>query len=111
MAASKVLTRKIQKAMSNFQNGIPDLEFNDITCKEKLQYNFPNGTSLKIEDPIYMATLPSGENLVYDANEVSYKIRPSIGWSKTWTTREGCDNFVPEDISAQKQTGVQAINS
>lgn len=107
------MTKKIDIAKARFINE-SGVEFDDITCKTFLRYNFPNGQSIEIQDPVYMATLPTGENLVYDAEEISYKIRPSKSWWKTWGTRTGCANFVKDDIRAQAgflDGGVQQINS
>lgn len=94
------MTKSIDKAKENFINK-SGVEFTDVTCKSRIIYNFPTGQSVDIKNPVYMATLPTGVNLVYDADGMCYKIRPAIGWWKTWETRSGCAHFIREDVVAQ----------
>ena len=104
-----MIPANIRKKMATFNNAT-NLNFMDVTCKEYLNYNFPNGQSLKINSPIYMCILDTGVNLVWDESGMSYKIKPSIGWWKSWETRKGCAHFVNTDVVLQVSPEASNIN-
>lgn len=89
-----------------------DIKFTDVSGKKTLEYHFPNGSHVTIQKPIYLAILPTGENLIYDSSKTCYKIRPKIGWWKSWKVYDGHPHFTEIDVvSVGNQKELELITS
>jgi len=99
-------------AIKKFRN-TTNVEFENISGKKMIEYHFPNGSHITIQKPIYIAILPTGENLIYDQSENCYKIRPKIGWWKKWTVTEDHPHFTTIDVVSidSKNSQVEMLNS
>ena len=66
----------------------PDLKFNSLEDEKFRVYEFPNGTSVKIDCPVALAVSASGGHRVLDVLGVAHYI-PS-GWHHLyWQPKEG----------------------
>ena len=85
--------KKTTKANEGFINETA-LEFNDISSEKHREYGFPNGTVLKIEDPLYLNVSPSGGHRLYSDDGYCWYIQPREGWYVKWQVRKGSPSFV-----------------
>ena len=70
------------------------LEFTNISSESVREYNFPNGTKLTIESPMYLNVSKSGGHRVFSSDGWSYYIQPKEGWWVRWCAENGKPNFV-----------------
>ena len=68
-------------------------EFKDISAETGREYTFPNGTTLTIQNPLYLHVSTSGGHRLFDAQGTSWYIQPLEGWSINWKVKEGYPNF------------------
>lgn len=98
---------KIEERKAEFKCDNNLLEyFEDVSNKIYIEYHFPNGSHITIKEPLYLAILETGENLICDSELTCYKIRPKIGWWKTWKVKKGEKHFTNIDafsLNTQKE--------
>ncbi len=67
--------------------------FKDISAETGREYQFPNGETLTIQNPLYLHVSKSGGHRLFDAQGTSWYIQPFEGWSINWKVKEGKANF------------------
>lgn len=82
-----------QYDLKDFRNET-DLEFTDISSEKYREYTYPEGATIRIENPLYLHVKEdSGSHRVWDAQGVSHRISP--GWIELkWEVKEGEPHFV-----------------
>lgn len=83
------------------------LDFTDISSERERVYTFPNGETLRIENPLYLNVSASGGHRLYAEDSVlsilgcrfrtqgvCYYVQPKEGWYITWKVRLGRPSFV-----------------
>ena len=70
------------------------LEFKDISSEEYREYNFPNGNKLTIIKPLKLNVSKSGGHRVFDAQGVSWYVKPKESWYIHWVVEKDKPNFV-----------------
>lgn len=71
-----------------------DLSFNDITTERFREYQFPNGKTYRIEQPLAINVSSTGGHRVFSADGVSHYVQPKEGWAIKWKAHKGQPNFV-----------------
>jgi hypothetical protein len=70
-----------------------DLVFTDISSEIYREYNFPNGTKMRIEDPMYL-NVNNGGHRVKDMQGNCYYINIKDSWWITWQSYSDKPDFV-----------------
>lgn len=78
--------------MNAFHN-MSEHDFTDIDSEEYRTYEWPDGKSVTIKEPLKLSVSKSGGHRLYDAEGVSHYI--PAGWIHlSWRARNGQPNFV-----------------
>jgi len=78
--------------MLEFKND-SGLDFSDISSEEYRVYEFSNGKTVHIHNPLRLNVSKSGGHRVFDSNGISHYIPQ--GWVHlSWKAREGQPHFV-----------------
>lgn len=71
-----------------------DLEFIDISSEKYREYTFPNGTKVRIEQPLFLHVKEdSGSHRIWDAQGRSHRISPDF-LKISWEAKDGEPHFV-----------------
>jgi hypothetical protein len=70
------------------------LTFKDISSETVRVYGFPNGETLKIENPKFLNVSKSGGHRIATGNNRCYYVKPTESWYIMWTVKEGEAHFV-----------------
>jgi len=84
--------QQLDRALDNFSCPA-DLQFMDISNESYRTYDYPDGTSVTIVDPVLLNASPSGGHRLYDLNNTSHYVVPGFVHIH-WRPREGAPNFI-----------------
>jgi hypothetical protein len=83
---------RVMATIEDFKNA-SNLEFCDISSETSRTYEFANGGSVTIKNPLLLHAGKSGSARIFDAQGVSHYI-PAGFCHLHWTVRDGKPNFV-----------------
>ncbi|SDD55313.1 hypothetical protein SAMN05192552_103016 [Natrinema hispanicum] len=71
-----------------------DLDFTDISSEKYREYTFPNGSVIRIDNPLLLHVREgSGSHRLFDSQGRSHRISPNF-LKITWEVKEGEPHFV-----------------
>lgn len=76
----------------NFVNA-SDNQFSDISSEQYRVYEFNNGKTVRIDEPLKLNVSPSGGHRLFDASGISHYIPKGWVWLR-WKAKKGQPNFV-----------------
>ena len=86
------LYNQIDEALDGFINE-SDNWFLEISSELFRTYVYPDGTEIKIDDPLFLSVSDSGGHRLFDLGGLSHYIVPGFV-QIYWTARDGEPNFV-----------------
>lgn len=83
---------ELKDLVNTFKNDT-EIDFKDISNEKFRVYNFPNGATVRIENPKSLHVSASGGHRIAN-DKFGYYVQPREGWWIVWAIKEGSPAFV-----------------